>query len=289
MLDSNQRKEREDLKSQWEALNDELAFAEEHKKPWQWGHWESGGIRTVQCPTHGEHEQLTLIGKSLRGGEHQKHSRCPRCVRDELAQVEAKQRSLRVSELLENAGIALRFEPCEFENFQTINPIAAKNLSACQRYAESWPQRLDAGTGIVMTGSCGTGKNHLAVSMTKKIIRDHLASVELTDVMRITRAVKSTWRNSSELTEGDVLRHYSSLDLLIIDEVGVQFGTQAESVILQEIINARYENILPTILISNLTFEQLQGAIGERIVDRVAEGGRNRLAFNWPSYRGNAA
>lgn len=289
MLDSNQRKEREDLKSQLETLSDELAFAEEHKKPWQWGHWERGEIRTVQCSTHGEYEQMTLIGKNLHGGEHHKHSRCPRCVRDELAQVEAKQRSLRASELLENAGIALRFEPCEFENFQTINPAAAKNLTACQRYAESWPQRLDAGTGIVMTGSCGTGKNHLAVSMTKKIIRDHLARVELTDVMRITRAVKSTWRNSSELTEDDVLRHYSSLDLLIIDEVGVQFGTQAESVILQEIINARYENILPTILISNLTFEQLQAAIGERIVDRVAEGGRNRLAFNWPSYRGNAA
>ena len=83
-----------------------------------------------------------------------------------------------------------------------------------------------------------------------------------------------------------MLEHYASLDLLIIDEVGVQFGSASELAILQEIINARYESVLPTILISNLTFEQLKDSIGERIVDRVTNGGRNRLAFNWESFRG---
>ncbi|EDH5493481.1 AAA family ATPase, partial [Salmonella enterica subsp. enterica serovar Java] len=79
---------------------------------------------------------------------------------------------------------------------------------------------------------------------------------------------------------------FASLDLLIIDEVGVQFGSASELAILQEIVNVRYENVLPTILISNLTFEQLKDTIGERIVDRVTNGGRNRLAFNWESFRG---
>lgn len=71
-----------------------------------------------------------------------------------------------------------------------------------------------------------------------------------------------------------------------IDEVGVQFGSASELAILQEIVNARYESVLPTILISNLTFEQLKDSIGERIVDRVTNGGHNRLAFNWESFRG---
>ncbi len=88
--------------------------------------------------------------------------------------------------------------------------------------------------------------------MAKHIIRNHLASVEITDVMRLTRAVKNCWRNDSEKTADEVIEHYASLDLLIIDEVGVQFGSAAEMAILQEIINARYESILPTILISNL-------------------------------------
>lgn len=212
-----------------------------------------------------------------------------RSVKEELAGIESNLHALRVADLLDNAGIARRFETCEFDNYQAINQDAAKNLSSCRRYASSWPERLNAGTGLVMTGNCGTGKNHLAVSMAKSIIRDHLANVEITDVMRLTRSVKSTWRHNAEMTEEDVIERFASLDLLIIDEVGVQFGSPTEMTILQEIINARYESILPTILISNLTFDQLKETIGERIVDRVTDGGRNRLAFGWGSFRAIAS
>ena len=289
MLSIKQREEMEALVAKREGLSEELAFAVEHKKPWQWGSWESGEVSTSTCEKHGDFERITLIGKAYRGVENVKHSQCPECVKAELADIEASLRALRVADLIDNAGIARRFEACEFDNYQAINPDAAKNLAACQRYTASWPDRLKAGTGLVMTGNCGTGKNHLAVSMVKNIVRNHLASVEVTDVMRLTRAVKSTWRHNAEMTEEDVIERFASLDLLIIDEVGVQFGSPTEMTILQEIINARYESILPTILISNLTFDQLKETIGERIVDRVTDGGRNRLAFGWGSFRAIAS
>lgn len=285
MLNIKQREERDNLLAKRDALTEELEFAVEHKKPWRWSSWDAGEITTVSCDIHGDYERMALIGKALRGAENIVYSSCPECVRDQIARTEAALRELRVSDLLDNAGIARRFEACEFDNYQAVNQDAAKNLSACQRYAASWPDRLNAGTGLVMTGNCGTGKNHLAVSMAKNIIRAHQSSVEITDVMRLTRAVKSTWRHNAESTEEEVIEYFSSLDLLIIDEVGVQFGSPAEMTILQEVINARYESILPTILISNLTFDQLKETIGERIVDRVTDGGRNRLAFGWRSFR----
>lgn len=289
MLSIKQREEREALVAKREGLREELAFAVEHKKPWQWGSWESGEVHAATCEIHGAYQRISLTGKAYRGVENVKHSQCPECVKEELAGIESSLRALRVADLMDNAGIARRFEACEFDNYQAINPDAAKNLAACQRYTASWPDRLKAGTGLVMTGNCGTGKNHLAVSMVKNIVRNHLASVEVTDVMRLTRAVKSTWRHNAETTEEEVIERFASLDLLIIDEVGVQFGSPAEMTILQEVINARYESVLPTILISNLTFEQLKESIGERIVDRVTDGGRNRLAFGWESYRAIAA
>ncbi|EBZ4886735.1 AAA family ATPase [Salmonella enterica subsp. enterica serovar Bredeney] len=282
----NQQKDRADLKARQERLNEELNFALEHKLPWGHGGWDSGKTETTTCEKHGEFERFTLVGKDFRGGENFKHSQCPECLRDELAEVDAKLRTLRVTELLDRAGIARRFEDCEFDNYQTVNQDAAKNLSACQGYVDNWERCFDAGLGLLMVGKCGTGKNHLAVAMTKNLIRNHLARVEITDVMRVMRAVKSTWRHNSETTEDSVLDHFASLDLLIIDEVGVQFGSASELAILQEIVNVRYESVLPTILISNLTFEQLKDSIGERIVDRVTNGGHNRLAFNWESFRG---
>lgn len=285
MLSIKQREEREALVAKREGLREELAFAVEHKKPWQWRSWESGEVHAATCEMHGDYQRISLTGKAYRGVENVKHSQCPECVKAELADIESSLRALRVADLMDNAGIARRFEACEFDNYRAINQDAAKNLASCQRYTHSWPERLKAGTGLVMTGNCGTGKNHLAVSIAKSIIRDHLAKVEITDVMRLTRAVKSTWRHNAEMTEEDVIERFASLDLLIIDEVGVQFGSPTEMTILQEIINARYESILPTILISNLTFDQLKETIGERIVDRVTDGGRNRLAFGWGSFR----
>ena len=289
MLSIKQREEREALVAKREGLREELAFAVEHKKSWQWGSWESGEVHAATCEMHGDYQRISLTGKAYRGVENVKHSQCPECVKAELADIESSLRALRVADLMDNAGIARRFEACEFDNYQAINQDAAKNLASCQRYTHSWPERLKAGTGLVMTGNCGTGKNHLAVSIAKSIIRDHLAKVEITDVMRLTRAVKSTWRHNADVTEEDVIERFASLDLLIIDEVGVQFGSPTEMTILQEIINARYESILPTILISNLTFDQLKETIGERIVDRVTDGGRNRLAFGWGSFRAIAS
>lgn len=286
MFNFEQNKNRLELKRRSQELADELDFSLDGQIPPRYANWEKQ-TQAATCETHGQYQQITLLGPEFRGRPGRKTSQCPECLRAEQSDIELALRRLSVESLLDDAGIAPRFQHCEFANYHPVNATAAKNLANCERYAQNWEAILAAGTGLVMTGSCGTGKNHLAVSMTKRIIRDHLADVEITDVMRLTREVKSTWRNSSERTETEVLNHYATLDLLIIDEVGVQFGTPAELAILQEIVNARYENILPTILISNLTFDQLKAFVGDRIVDRVTDGGSNRLVFDWPSYRSN--
>ncbi len=68
----------------------------------------------------------------------------------------------------------------------------------------------------------------------------------------------------------------------------MQFGSEAEKLILFEIINTRYEKMKPTILISNLPLEELSAFIGERVIDRMSDGGCT-LAFTWDSYRSRGA
>jgi DNA replication protein DnaC len=72
----------------------------------------------------------------------------------------------------------------------------------------------------------------------------------------------------------------------VLDEVGVQYGTDAEKQIAFEIINTRYENLRPTIIISNLNAAELTTFIGERVMDRLKENGGRLLVFDWPSHRG---
>ena len=240
--------------------------------------------RTAACELHGDFNQ-TVLSQEVRGRFHTLESRCPACVAAEIESVKHEQKQLTISLLMDDAGIAPRFEHCEFSNYEAVNKAAKTNLQACQHYVKSFPELSKKGTGLILIGKCGTGKNHLAVAMAKEVIRQHQQSVRLTDVMRIIRAVKSTWAKNSERTESDVINYYASLGLLIIDEVGVQYGSDAEKIILFQIINDRYENMLPTILITNLTMPQLSESIGDRLTDRMSEGGGSVLTFNWESYR----
>ncbi|PAV01844.1 ATP-binding protein [Arsenophonus sp. ENCA] len=134
-----------------------------------------------------------------------------------------------------------------------------------------------------------TGKNHLALSIAKHVINEHQSSALFTTVLRIAREFKSTWGKNAECSEADVIKRYAQPDLLIIDEVGVQFGSEAEKMILFEVINARYESMKPTIIISNLALNELFGFIGERVIDRMNDGGGCTLAFTWRSYRSRMA
>jgi DNA replication protein DnaC len=62
------------------------------------------------------------------------------------------------------------------------------------------------------------------------------------------------------------------VDLLILDEFGIQIGSEHEKMLLFRIINKRYENLKPTILISNLSPAEIKN-FEERIFDRLKENG----------------
>ena len=109
-----------------------------------------------------------------------------------------------------------------------------------------------------------------------------------TSVINAIRRVKDTYRRDSGQSR-QVVAGFIRPDLLILDEVGVQFGSETEKMILFEIINGRYEQLKPTIVISNLAKDALTDYLGERVVDRLREGGGRMLIFDWPSYRRQAA
>lgn len=185
---------------------------------------------------------------------------------------------------LSSVNIPPRFANETFETFKATTQPAKHNLTVCQQYVNTWEDRKNAGEGLIFCGIPGTGKTHLAVSIAREIAEDLQESVFITTAARIIRAFRRTWSGNSEFSELDVLAKYCDPDLLIIDEIGVQYGTDSERNILFEVINDRYEYLLPTILVSNLPLNELEEMLGERVVDRLLQGGIV-LTFNWPTYR----
>jgi DNA replication protein DnaC len=55
-----------------------------------------------------------------------------------------------------------------------------------------------------------------------------------------------------------------------------------------DVLNARYGEMRPTVLIANLTAAEMEDYLGDRIMDRLLELGSATVPFTWPSHRRKA-
>jgi DNA replication protein DnaC len=237
-----------------------------------------------ECPAHGHYEALEM----LVAGEW-KGNACPKCMDEkgleEKASREKVQRQMAITSAMKNAGIPKRFQEKSFEDYKTGNDKGKKRaLNICEGYAENFDQVSVNGTSMVMCGKPGTGKSHLACSIGNHLIRS-LRTVCFIGAVAAVGRVKETYGKQAIETERSVIEWLAGLDLLILDEIGVQFGTDTERMILFQIINKRYEEMKPTLIISNLAKKELAAYVGGRVMDRLKEGGGPVLAFDWESYR----
>lgn len=217
---------------------------------------------------------------------------CPDCAAEErerqakeaeaIRQKEFRER--RASQLLGRAAIPPRFSDRRLSNYAPQCEQATRALAVAQAYADGFELILETGASLIFCGGVGTGKTHLAVGIAHELLAKDKAVI-FSSVMGAVRAVKETYSRDSQKSEGEVIKGFIWPDLLVLDEVGVQFGSDTEKLILFEIINGRYEAMKPTILISNLAKDALASFIGERAFDRLREGGGKLVAFDWPSYR----
>jgi DNA replication protein DnaC len=187
-------------------------------------------------------------------------------------------KELQINKRLRESGIPPKFIDRTFENYVVKNDGQKNALVAVRDLVAS----MDS-TGLILIGKPGTGKNHLSCAAISSLIKDKDKTGLITTAMKFVREIKESWRGG--INESKVIRRHVKPDLLVIDEVGIQFGSDTERLYLNEIINERYEQLKPTILIGNVTMRQLGEQLGERVIDRFKEGGKV-VVFDWESERG---
>lgn len=243
------------------------------------------------CADHGQWSYRLPPNLAKRGGQ------CLDCVeqqkQQELKSYNAEQEQKNLARLQDEtrnkfakAAIPKRYLNRTFDNYNADNQQQQLALNVSRHYAAHFGERLENGGGLILQGKPGTGKTHLACAIANQVLTNG-SSARFTTVMQLVRAVRSTWKRDSEKTEDQVLQAIIDYDLLIIDEIGVQYETESEKLILFDVLNGRYENVKPTILLTNLVGQELNVCIGERNVDRIQEGGGTTISFTWGSYRSN--
>ena len=216
---------------------------------------------------------------------------CTKCVEEENAakkemdeakakELKAKNKKRHYEDVRLGAGISKRNLHKNFDDYICSNEGQEKAKSDCIRYVNEFP----SDKSMIMVGGVGTGKTLLASAMVDALVDKN--KCEIIKVIDVVRELKASWSKESKATEEGIIKSFVDLDLLILDEVGSQFGSDTEKLFIFDIIDGRYQEMKQTVLISNLDIDGIKGAIGERCVDRLREGGGMMIAFNWESQRG---
>jgi DNA replication protein DnaC len=239
--------------------------------------------KLVTCPEHGPYTTRNIL-RSI-------WTKCPSCVDEERLRQEDAERlqeskaaAERHQRAIDTARIPARFVGRTFDTFVAATDPQRHALSVVRDFSESFVANARKGAGLILSGMPGTGKSHLAAAALQSVITQ---DVRYLTCMDLIRAVRDTWRRDSERSETQVLSYLERLDLLVIDEVGVQYGTDGEQTILFDVLDRRYREIRPTILLTNQDKEGFKKFIGERTFDRLVETCR-WVPFDWPSYRPTA-
>lgn len=253
-----------------------------------------GGVQLSReqrhCPQHGAYTAYSL--QSHKSGKPDYWSGCVQCLaladqknlREAIIAQRREQQESIWKKRLGRAAIPQRFADRSLQNYVPPSPAAEKALRICIDFADNFDAACQTGRSLVFCGNVGTGKTHLACGIARQVMAQGRQAV-FSSVLRAVRMVKDTYHRDSKKTEDQVIQELTEPDLLILDEIGVQFGSDTEKMLLSDIINSRYELIKPSILISNLGLQDLDDYLGSRVMDRLREGGGKAIVFDWGSYR----
>ena len=139
---------------------------------------------------------------------------------------------------------------------------------AC-RYVQHWEKMLEGNVGLVFSGEPGNGKTFFAACIANALIDKGVPAI-ITTVPALITATSADY----EAQKPDILRQIKDVDLLVLDDVGVERKTGYTAEKLFEIVDARYRAGKPLIVTTNLKLAEIQGASEleyKRVFDRILE------------------
>ena len=210
---------------------------------------------------------------------------CPECARErdeELDREEREREVMSIAEVMRSANIEPEYYGATIDTYQADTPEQVKAVQTVKRLIAGEIQQ------IVMTGSNGTGKTHLAICAVKEL------GGKIFTMYEITTRIRQSYTARADETELEIVDELARLPMLAIDEVGRTKGSDAELNWLSYIIDKRHTRGLPTIIISNKHVRKhcpsggcpdcLENYLSGDVMSRLTDNGV-LLQFGWADWR----
>ncbi|WP_343183566.1 DNA replication protein DnaC [Buchnera aphidicola] len=194
-----------------------------------------------------------------------------------------KNKAIKMQQIFNNSGIKKLYINCSFDNYKVFNIGQEKVLNFSKKYVKNFNNKF---SNFIFSGKPGTGKNHLAAAIGNYLILNEKNFLIIT-IADLMSKIKKTFHKDNKYNEEYFINKLTKVDLLIIDEIGIQKESNYEKIIIHQIIDRRTSLKKSTGMLSNLNYSNLNKLLGERIIDRMKLGKSLWLNFNWNSYRLN--
>lgn len=204
--------------------------------------------------------------------------------RKRSGEIDKMNQRARSEKIFGRAGIQALHRSCSFANYEVKGPEQRQAYSMAKSYAQNFGGGSFA--SFVFSGAPGTGKNHLAAAIGNHLLGagHSVLVVTIPDLMLRVRECYDDGQSESSL-----LNDMCNVDLLVLDEVGIQRGSSGEKVIINQVIDRRLSSMRPVGILTNLNHGELVNTLGARVMDRLQMDGGIWVNFDWESYRKNVS
>lgn len=224
-----------------------------------------------ECTQHGASRKLVRTGEEWS---------CAKCFGIELAAAtRAEWVASRHEDMLKISHIPIKFMgkrwPAVTDEHKAVRGVV--------RQFRDFIVGQQTWAALIFTGKTGTGKTWLASELAEALIRNLCISVRYVTAQGIISEIQSAYSKEGKSEEGEIDR-FVQYDLLVIDEADVKRDSPNASLLFTEVINRRYINSKPVVMITNQSMENLEQYVGDRVYSRLHENGFV-CSFDWSDFR----
>ncbi len=199
------------------------------------------------------------------------------CENEKIIEYERQQAEIKKQanyEKYKNSGVPDKFFESSLDTYIAETEEEKRNLTMVKDFAQDPRNRI-----LLLCGNNGNGKSHLLSGIVRECGGEYVTSSQL------CVEYEAATSYHSKRTREEILKHYSKVSLLVIDECGkYTVNEKLEQFILAYIFSARYENDLATGAATNAEKKVFLEFLGKSVYDRCTEV-CTTLDFTEPSKR----
>ncbi len=138
-------------------------------------------------------------------------------------------------------------------------------IAYCREYTADFTPQSDS---LLLQGSTGTGKTHLCLAIARRVAEQGYGVVYGSLGPLLRRLQQEQFGKA----EGDSEEQLVGCDLLVLDDLGMEFDSAFNRTCIYNILNTRLLEGRPTVISTNLGFTALKERYGDQIASRISGG-----------------